>query len=155
MAVFFQRTLTPAEAARAFIPPDVSDPPFLAPIECVMDLPFPPSANKLWTARGGGHGQLMRSKQYMAWRTQAGVSAVANGSWRRRVTMPGNFTALILLDSARRPGSDCDNRIKPVLDWAQSVELIRNDELCDEVTARWAPTAEAPRGCRLILRSVA
>jgi Holliday junction resolvase RusA-like endonuclease len=139
--------------------PTTLDAPFLAPLECVVDLPFPPSANKLWTAAGGG--QLTRSRQYMAWKDQAGLEAVANGSWRRRIVMPARFTVAILLDSAHRRlddgrrKRDGDNCIKPVLDWAQSVELVSDDSLCDGGEWRWVTTAEAPAGCRLILRSIA
>lgn len=135
------------------------DPPFLAPLKCIMDLPFPPSTNKLWTARGGG--KLMCSRQYSAWKDQANLAVVANGSWRRRVAMPWRFTATILLDEQFRrldePNRtrDGDNCIKPVLDWAQGMELIRSDALCDGGEWWWRPTHEAPHGCRLILRSVA
>ena len=147
----------PAAAASL---PTTLDPPFLAPLECVIDLPFPPSANKIWTARGGGHGQLRRSDEYMAWKRQAGIAAVANGSWRKRVIMPAHFKIVLLLDDAYRrldkPNArDGDNCIKPILDWAQSVELVHNDALCDGGEWRWVPKHEAPHGARLILRSVA
>jgi crossover junction endodeoxyribonuclease RusA len=136
-----------------FPPPDTLDPPFLAPIDCVMDLPYPPSTNRIW--RGIGK-RVVLSAEYKNWKQQADVAVVANGSWRRRAAMPAHFTALILLDRARRtPRTDVDNRIKAVLDLAQRLALIQDDTLCDEVTARWAPTHEAPSGCRLILRSVA
>lgn len=131
--------------------PTTLDPPFLAPLECVMDLPFPPSTNRIWmqTRRG-----VALSEPYRIWKKEADMAVIANGCWRRRVRMPAAFTALLLLDQARRAG-DVDNRIKAVLDWAQRVELIANDKLCEEITARWVATAEAPRGARLILRSVA
>jgi Holliday junction resolvase RusA-like endonuclease len=131
------------------------DRPFAPPLECVMDLPFPPSTNKIWAPRKGGGGQLMRSGKYSSWLKKADKVVVVNGSWRHRVRMPGRFTALILLDQQKRARSDCDNRIKGVLDWAQKVDLIKNDQLCDEVTARWVPTHQAPAGCRLVLRSIA
>lgn len=135
---------------RALAPPAMSE-----PLECTLDIPFPPSANKIWTARGGGHGQLMRSKAYMAWKHEAGLCAIANGTWRHRRRLPGAFSATILLSRDRRGRGDVDNRIKPVLDWAQSAELIRNDSDCEEVTARWVDPSEAPAGARLILREVA
>ena len=127
------------------------DRPFAPPLECVMDLPFPPSTNRIWSHAGR---KVILSPEYRRWKDQADMAVVANGCWRARVVMPAHFTALILLDVGRRKG-DADNRIKACLDWAQRLGLVTNDSLCDEVTARWVPTHEAPHGCRLVLRSVA
>ena len=141
--------------ARAFEPPDVSDPPFLAPLECVVDLPFPPSTNRIWRHDGNHRNRMIHlSPEYRKWKDKADVAVVANGCWRKRVVMPGRFSVLILLSRARQRG-DLDNRIKALLDWAQRVELILDDKFCEEITARWAPTAECPHGCRMIFRSVA
>lgn len=151
----------PIAAAEA---PSTIDPPFLAPIECVVDLPFAPSANRLWRAdaKVKVNGQIVRragvrrSDEYKKWMREADMACVVNGTWRKRQQMPGLFAAEILLDrGCKRGRCDVDNRIKAVLDWAQRVSLIKNDELCEDVRARWVTTAEAPAGCRLILRSVA
>jgi len=141
-----------------FFPEPIIDRPFAPPLECVIDLPFPPSVNRIWKAQARQDGAGRRagvylSAEYRAWMKQANMAVLVNGTWRRRVPMPAEFRATILLDRTRRAG-DVDNRIKAVLDWAQRSEIIRNDNLCDEVTARWVPTHEAPHGCRLVLRSV-
>lgn len=117
--------------------PSMIDRPFAPPIECVMDLPFPTSTNRLW--RGTGK-RVVLSAEYRTWKTQAGLAVTANGSWRRRAAMPGHFIATVLLDAARRMttrsrGRDADNFIKATLDWAQSMALVSDDALCDEVTA--------------------
>jgi Holliday junction resolvase RusA-like endonuclease len=129
------------------------DRPFAPPLECVIDLPFPPSVNRIWRNTSGARGHVYLSAEYRAWIKQANMAVIVNGTWRKRTPMPGEFRALILLSRAERAG-DVDNRIKAVLDWAQRSELIRDDRLCEEITARWAATTEAPHGCRLILRSV-
>lgn len=140
--------MTPAEASALAI-----DRPFAPPLECVMDLPFPPSTNEIWAPRRGKG--LRASDVYMRWKHQADMAVIANGTWRDRVRMPNAFTAEILLSrSERRPSHDADNRIKAVLDWAQRVELIANDRLSEDVRARWVNPYDAPHGCRLILRSV-
>ncbi len=132
--------------------PTTLDPPFLAPLECVMDLPWPPSTNEIWRTVGK---RVILSQAYRTWKHQADMAVIANGCWRKRVKMPGAFAAEIGLDRALRHGSaDIDNRIKALLDWAQRVELILNDVYCEDVRARWVATAEAPRGARLILRSI-
>lgn len=131
------------------------DRPFAPPIECVMDLPFPPSVNRIWRSQKvTGKNNVYLSAEYRSWMRQANSAVLVNGTWRKRVAMPAEFKALILLDRAQRAG-DVDNRIKAVLDWAQRSEIIVDDRLCDEVTARWVVTGEAPHGCRLVLRSVA
>jgi Holliday junction resolvase RusA-like endonuclease len=131
------------------------DAPFRPPLECQIDLPFPPSTNDLWSPRRQ-RGQLMLTKAYKDWKALADKEVVVNGSWRQRVRLPGNFTADVLLSNRFRTSrTDSDNRIKAVLDWAQSRELVHNDALCDGGHWRWVHSAEAPAGCRLILRSVA
>jgi len=140
--------------ASPFKPEPIIDRPFGVPIECVMDLPFPPSTNSIWSIRGGlKHNAVSLSPAYKKWKKEADMAVIANGTWRHRQRMPGAFAATLLLDRAQRAG-DVDNRIKAVLDWAQRVEIVTNDKLCEEVTARWVATVDAPRGCRLILRSV-
>lgn len=119
-----------------------------------MDLPFPPSTNRIWQHNKAGKKQVSRSPIYASWIRRSDAAVIANGCWRAKTRMPGAFTALVLLDRELRGPGDADNRIKAVLDWAQRVELVTNDRLCEEVTARWVPTHEAPAGCRLILRSV-
>ncbi len=140
--------------AQPFKPQPTMDAPFLAPLECVMDLPWPPSTNEIWRQAGR---RVILSESYRLWKKQADMAVIANGCWRHRVRMPAAFTAEIMLDRARRRRgtSDVDNRIKAVLDWAQRVELVRNDAHCEDVRARWVDTAEAPHGVRLILRSIA
>lgn len=129
------------------------DRPFAPPLECVVDLPFPPSTNEIWRQVGR---RVIISDVYRAWKKQADMVVLANGTWRTRTPMPGAFTAEILLDRAkRRATADVDNRIKVPLDWLQRACLIQNDCLCEDVRARWVATAEAPSGCRIILRSVA
>ena len=137
--------------ARAFEPPDVSNPPFKLGVDCVVDLPMPPSVNRIWRRL---QSRVVLAPAYDRWKRQADLCAIADRDWRSKPRMADAFKALILLDRARRAG-DVDNRVKAVLDWAQSRELIKNDKLCEEITARWVATVEAPKGCRLILRAVA
>jgi crossover junction endodeoxyribonuclease RusA len=121
----------------------------IAPLECVIDLPFPPSTNEIWRRAGK---RIILSATYRRWKTQADMAVIANGCWRRRVWMPGAFTADIIFNSKlRRKNMDLDNRIKAVLDWAQRVELITNDCLCEEVRARWMLI---DRDCRLTLQNM-
>ena len=113
----------------------------------VCDLPFPPSTNSIW--RGGKHIRL--SDSYKAWKREAGLLWLS-----QRLIQPkkinGFFRAILLLHYAQNRKIDIDNRIKAVLDFAESMELIENDSLCRALYVRFAEKSEAPTGCRLILR---
>ncbi len=144
-----------------FTPADFVDRPFgcppdpvlheTAPIVTVIELPFPPSTNRIWAR--GGHGGVTLSKDYRAWKEQADKFVLFSGDWRRAKKIPGPFTFELVLDTnERRRGGDLDNRIKAVLDWCQSRELIRNDSDCEDVHAYWG---EAPHGARVTIRPAA
>jgi len=62
--------------------------------------------------------------------TALGQPAVAliDPNWRRRQPLAEPFLAAILASMDCR--KDLDNLVKPLLDWAQSRELIRNDRDC-------------------------
>lgn len=112
----------------------------------VIDLPLPPSTNDIWTSdyRGG----VMRSKKYKAWLRHAGQEFIVWKAQHRIRTidpLEGPFCALILFaDTAR---GDVDNRVKPLLDFAQHVRLIVNDSQCRFGAFTWAKVP----GCRLFL----
>jgi Holliday junction resolvase RusA-like endonuclease len=115
--------------------------------ETVIDLPPPPSVNRLW--RRGTKGMVL-SPAYVAWRVQADKLALASGAFRGRVRIDGAFEAHVTLARGRR--GDLDNYgSKAVLDWAQSRELIENDKHCQRLVVEYG---EAPHGCRLILRGI-
>lgn len=68
--------------------------------------------------------------------------------------IPGRFTAEITLsfdDRGQDPPFDVDNRIKGVLDWAQSRALVSNDRRAMKVTIQWGKPEQAPYGCKLEL----
>lgn len=138
-----------------FKPPDTSAAPFALPAErgpivTVLELPFPPSTNRIWAR--GGHGVTL-SKDYRAWKDAADKFVLYTGAWRRAQKITGRFKFELILDeNERRRGGDLDNRIKAALDWCQSRELIRNDSDCEDVHAYWGL---APHGCVVTLREVA
>ena len=130
-----------------FIPPDVSDPPFAAPIETVVDMPPPPSVNLTRRLTGSGANLIAQ------WRHQAGMRVLVDGGVKRLAKMPDRFEALITLDE-KQCRCDLDNAAKAVIDYAKILELIVDDapRYMRRVTIEWG---EAPRGARLVLRSVA
>lgn len=136
----------------AFPNPDRStfaDPPFAVAPDIEVHLPRPPSVNRIWRSNKSGNGRVSISPEYKAWKAHADILAISMGAFRGVKKIQGAFEAHIILQRGR---GDLDNRIKGVLDWAQSRELVRNDSDCIKLTVEYG---DAPHGCRLILRGAA
>lgn len=127
------------------------DLPFRPPPAIIIDihLPAPPSTNRIWQATKAGPKRYSKSDDYIAWIKHADKTAQSMGMFRGIKMIRGAFEARIVLQ--RRKG-DLDNRIKGLLDWAQSRNLIADDKYCERVVAEWG---DAPVGCRLILKELA
>jgi len=114
----------------------------------VLNLPFPPSTNEIWRSN---RGRVHRSKAYTTWLQQAGLQWLTQKQSQPK-SIPGNFSAILLLDEAQRGQKDCDNRSKAPLDFCKVHGLIIDDKYCDKILISWAPTSKTPLGCRLILK---
>lgn len=121
------------------------------PQEIVLDLPFPPSVNVLW--RPSRYGGMYLNPKYLRWIKNCDTHVMARKRRQKWRTIATPFEALILLNPDMGWG-DVDNYIKAIMDYAQRIEVISNDKLCQQVTSRWGNSADAPCGCRLILREI-
>ena len=131
------------------MPTNTADRPFGLPVgsvEIVIDLPFPPSTNRIWRVRGQ---RVHRSAEYVQWCEAADMRVMAAKQYPK-IKINGPFSADIAL-KPHRLGLDLDNRLKAVLDWAQSRSIIENDKHCRRLTAEWS---EQVAECRLTLRSI-
>jgi Holliday junction resolvase RusA-like endonuclease len=117
-------------------------------IEIVLDVPFPPSVNHIWRR---SPKRVFRSARYERWMKRADAAVMAAKQYPRRKII-GHFEAHILLDRDAGHG-DLDNRIKAVLDWTQSRDIILDDKDCQSLRIEWCDHDQAPQGCRVILRS--
>lgn len=131
------------------------DRPFGLPelITVVLDLPFPPSVNAIWRSVSGPRGNVMLSRAYKEWKKQADLAVIVNKTWRR-VCIQGWFEAHIALNADIGKWGDIDNRVKAVMDWAQSRALVTNDKNCRRLIVEWVDHADAPEGARLTLREL-
>lgn len=128
------------------------DRPFGLPpdsIEIVLDLPFPPSVNHIWRR---AKRRVYRSARYIRWMENADMAVVVARQFPRHKIL-GHFEAQILLNRTAGHG-DLDNRIKAVLDWTQSRDIIVEDRHCQRLRVEWCDHTEAPKGCRVTLRSL-
>jgi Holliday junction resolvase RusA-like endonuclease len=118
------------------------------PVEIVLDLPFPPSMNRIWRAGGRkstGGRTVYRSDEYLDWMREADNLVMARRAFPKR-KIHGAFSAEVTL--SRKVRGDVDNRIKALLDFLQSREIIKNDSNCKRLTVE---RGEAECGCQVVL----
>jgi Holliday junction resolvase RusA-like endonuclease len=127
-------------------------PPGLVPIVHVLDLPPPPSVNRIWRNNGANSASAVsRAPAYKAWIKDAGMAVLVDGFLRGRKTIAGPFTAMIEIRRGAVQG-DLDNRVKALFDFAQSHLFIANDKNLEAYTVRWSDNTG--RGVRLTLREI-
>jgi Holliday junction resolvase RusA-like endonuclease len=117
-------------------------------MEITLDLPFPPSTNRLY---GKGANAVYRTPIYEQWIKLCDAWILFKRQYPK-TRIDGPFAIEILLSDGQR--GDGDNRIKAVLDYLQSREIIKNDKDCRKGSWAWVPQNEAPVGCRVHLRSL-
>lgn len=125
-----------------------------------IDLPWPPSANRLWRVgrrrRKGGKPLVYPAPAYAEWQRQAALEWLPQRP-KFFAMMAGPFKAKLVLcppPSLRNRKWDRDNRAKACLDFAQKNQIIKDDSLCQEITIRSGTEEEAPMGARLFLEPV-
>ena len=99
----------------------------------ILELPYPPSVNSIW--RFAGRSAYI-SKEYAAWKKQADVSFLEQKRGLKPILGPYRVT-MTFSRRKRTKTSDLDNRIKCIADALQRFELIKNDNLCEELRAKW------------------
>lgn len=126
------------------------------PIVIVVDLPLPPSVNRIWQRNKAGKKKVSRSPAYTRWIKAADALVMATGAHKGVKTIRGPFNALIELSRAKLSeiGGDPDNRVKAILDYAQRIALIANDRNAEETRVRKADHENCPYGARLTLTEV-
>lgn len=135
--------------------PSFSDAPFHVAPDVVIDLPFPPSVNRLWRSGGDGASRVFLSKSYVKWKDAADVLLLSSKGWRGK-KICGAFSAEIAISPPKgQARGDLDNRIKAVCDFLQRVEIIENDKHCQRLLIEWVDISRAPTGCRVVVRACA
>jgi Holliday junction resolvase RusA-like endonuclease len=124
-----------------------------------FDLPFPPSANRLW--RQGAWGKRpMRSREYLEWIKLADRFLYLQMPRLKSYKTLTNFAFTMILRRQRHSQRDIDNCAKAVLDFCQRSRFIADDRECAMLALYWDTTQGKPEmrgwflpdaGCRVIL----
>jgi Holliday junction resolvase RusA-like endonuclease len=125
-------------------------------IVTVVDLPLPPSTNRIWQRNKAGKKLVSRSPAYKRWIEQADKTVLATAAYRGVKRIVGPFNAVVRLSRAKlgEIGGDPDNRIKALLDYAQSRSFIENDRHLEVLWVQKANAETCPYGVRLTLMNV-
>ena len=134
--------------------PSMADAPFhCPPDQVVIDLPYPPSVNRLWRSTAAEKNRVYLSPSYVKWKGAADALLLGSRGWRaKKITGAFHIDISLCPTSQGHPRGDLDNRIKAVLDYLQRIEIIANDKNCQRLLAEWVDLARAPHGCRVTLR---
>lgn len=116
----------------------------------IIDLPVPPSVNRIWRATRAGPNKVSLSPEYKAWKDHADRVALSTAQFRGLKTIQGKFEVKIVIQRQR---GDLDNRAKGILDWLQSRGVVVDDKFCERLVMEWGLLHEAPIGCRVIVRA--
>lgn len=95
-----------------------------------LTLPYPPSANRLWTRTKKG---MRRTDEYLAWLDEAGWTAKE----QRVGGIRGPYKISIHAARPDKRVRDLGNLIKATEDLLQHVGVIENDSLCEQLGIRW------------------
>lgn len=130
--------------------PSIIDRPFAPPLDIELDLPAPPSVNRIWQRAKAGKRHVYTAPVYTAWKREADALIGAMAQLRGVKPIFGAFEATVIL-SEKHTKIDLDNAVKPLLDYAKRINLITDDgpKFQRRTVLQWG---YAPHGCKLILR---
>lgn len=125
-------------------------------MQFTIDLPIPPSENKLWRGTRVNDPRrkirFYKSKAYLRWIKIADGYLLASRprGWAQAM-ITGEFDAELLLDRKLLRGGDGQNRSKAVWDWLQSRHVIKNDKY---LRTLYLVVGEHELGCKVTVRSI-
>lgn len=127
--------------------PSMTDPPFAAPPDIVLDLPAPPSVNRTrridWSA----------VRQVKAWQNVANayvLAAKGRANSPLKLAKVQRFELLVVM-SENLSKIDLDNGLKALIDYLRRIELIEDDSP-KHMRRLVVEFGLAPFGCRITVK---
>ncbi len=96
-----------------------------------VDLPYPPSANRLWRVV---KGKPIKSAEYRGWLESAAWLVKAATGPRG---LKGPYGLSVAAGRPDKRARDLDNLLKPLSDAMKAGGAIRDDSDCQKIEARW------------------
>lgn len=126
------------------------DRPFGCPLDTVLDIPVPPSVNKI---RKLNKAAL---KEHEAWIVHTDKTLMGSGQYRaaKRTRKPEAPCEIKIILCKNQCKLDPDNPVKAAIDYLRRIELIKNDTgaFVRRIVVEWG---EAPKGCRIVISEAA
>lgn len=137
-------------SARVALPPLPSgsnEPPSIT-----LDLPLPPSTNKLWKPiNDGPSARTVSSRDYRAWQKLAGGEIIAQRpKWAAR-SLPFDWSYSVLIELPVAMKGDVANREKALTDLLVRALIVPDDQYCDDTRQMRSPDVPTGR-CRVTVR---
>lgn len=101
----------------------------------VLNLPYPPSANRLWRRSGA---RIHKSTRYTDWLRDAGFLAMN----QRPGSLRGPYRLTIQAVRPDKRKRDLDNLIKPTNDLLKTIGVVEDDSDCEIISVRWVTSGE-------------
>jgi Holliday junction resolvase RusA-like endonuclease len=127
-----------------FVPPDVSDVPFLP--DLTIDLPVPPSVNKVRKIDWAGRRLVKK------WKAECNGLLVVTGQARGRKCITGRYEVTIVVDE-KQTRCDIGNLEKSAVDYLVELGLVQGDskKYWRRLVMEWG---HAPHGIRVTVRAM-
>lgn len=93
-------------------------------------LPYPPSANRLWTRTRRG---MRRTDEYKSWIEECQLATIR----QRGKPIESHYCLNVVADRPDKRRRDLDNLLKPVSDGLVHSGVIPDDHMCVAIQAAW------------------
>jgi Holliday junction resolvase RusA-like endonuclease len=105
-----------------------------------FDMPYPPSANRLWRAVPGKG--VLKSGHYRAWLAEALALLRA----QRPGLVPGSYRLTIIATRPDLRARDLDNLAKPISDALKQAGVIEDDSKAASILLQWSESLPVKGG---------
>ena len=126
--------------------PSMTDPPFAAPPDIVLDLPAPPSVNR---TRKLDFTSLRITNEWKAVANAYVLAAKARKNSPLRLSKVQKFELHVVMAEGSR--TDLDNGLKILIDYLRKIEAIENDSP-KHLRRLVVEFGHAPFGCRVTVK---
>jgi crossover junction endodeoxyribonuclease RusA len=105
-----------------------------------LNIPWPPSANRIWR---NVNGKTLKSAEYRQWLSIAALST----RMQRPKPVAGRYRLTVIATRPDNRRRDLDNLLKPVCDLLTTMGLIEDDHLAQEIRIGWSDEGPVEGGC--------